>query len=111
MRVAKTDTIAGLPAELARSIVRKFRSREMVAEAVADLLEGTGFEQEVVLAQLETSGYMEKLRIDTDGDVWWDSTIQGNALAMASFGKPISRTTADRLVTMHVPNDRPLALV
>lgn len=98
MRVAKTDTIAGLPAVLARSIVRKLRGREMVGEAVADLLEGTGCEREAVLAELEAAGYMEKVRVDTDGDVWWDSTIQGNALAMASFGKPISRKTAERLI-------------
>ncbi|MFX1822324.1 hypothetical protein PV768_21350 [Pseudarthrobacter sp. CC4] len=41
---------------------------------------------------------MERVRVDADGDVWWDSTIQGNALAMAGFGKPIRRKTADRLV-------------
>ncbi len=99
MRVAKTDTIGGLPAELARSIVRKFRGREMIAEVVADLIEGTGLEPEAVLAGLEAAGYMEKVRVDNDGDVWWDTTVQGNALAMASFGKPISRTTADRLVS------------
>lgn len=99
MRVAKTDTIAGLPAELARTIVRKFRGREMVSEVVADLIEDTGFEHEAVLAGLEAAGYMEKVRVDNDGDVWWDTTIQGNALAMASFGKPISRETADRLIT------------
>lgn len=98
MRVAKTDVIAGLPAGLARSIVRRFRGREMVTEAVADLLEGTGLDPGAVLAGLEAAGYMEKVRVDPDGDVWWDSTIQGNALAMATFGKPISRKTADRLV-------------
>lgn len=42
---------------------------------------------------------MEKVRVDNDGDVWWDTTIEGNALTMASFGKPISRKTADRLVS------------
>jgi len=99
MRVAKTDTVAGLPAELARAIVRKFRGREMVAEVVAALIEDTGFKHEAVLAGLEAAGYMEKVRVDNDGDVWWDTTIQGNALAMASFGKPISRKTADRLVS------------
>lgn len=98
MRVAKTDIIGGLPASLARSIVRKFRGREMVAGVVADLLEGTGLDPADVLAGLKAAGYMEKVRVDPDGDVWWDSTIQGNALAMASFGKPISRKTADRLV-------------
>lgn len=30
--------------------------------------------------------------------VEWTTTILGNALGMASFGKPISRKTADRLV-------------
>ncbi|KRE84179.1 hypothetical protein ASG86_06665 [Arthrobacter sp. Soil764] len=29
VRVSKTDMLAGLPAELARAIVRKFRSRQM----------------------------------------------------------------------------------
>jgi hypothetical protein len=99
MRVTKTDVIAGVPAELARSIVRRFRGREMVAEAVTDLLEDTTFELEAVFAQLEAAGYMEKVRVDNDGETWWDTTIQGNALAMASFGKPISRKTANRLVS------------
>jgi predicted nucleotidyltransferase len=98
VRVSRTDVIAGLPAELARSIARKFRGREMVAEAIADLLEDSGYELDAVLGGLEAAGYLEKVRVDSDGDVWWDTTIQGNALAMASFGKPISRKTADRLV-------------
>jgi len=71
----------------------------MVAEAVADLLEVTGLEPGVVLARLEAAGYMEKVEVDHHGEIWWDTTIQGNALAMASFGKPISRKTADRLVS------------
>lgn len=49
----------------------------MVAEVVADLVEGTGLEPEAVLAGLEAAGYMEKVRVDSDGDVWWDTTIQG----------------------------------
>lgn len=98
MRVSKTDVIAGLPAELARAMVRKFRGRETVAEIAADLLEGTRFELEAVLVPLEAAGYMEKVRVDTDGLAWWGTTIKGNALAMAGFGKPISRKTAERLV-------------
>jgi hypothetical protein len=98
VRVSKTDVIAGLPAELARAIVRKFRGRQMVAEIAEDLLAGTGFELDAVFADLESAGYLEKIRTDRQGDVWWDTTILGNALAMASFGRPISRKTADRLV-------------
>jgi hypothetical protein len=99
VRVAKSDVIAGLPAELARAIVRRFRGREMTVVGVADLLDGTGHEPGTVLAELEAAGYMETVETDAAGDVWWDTTIQGNALAMASFGKPISRKTADRLVS------------
>lgn len=98
MRVSKTDVIAGMPAGLARSIVRKFRGREMVAESVAGLLEDTGYEIDAVFAALEAAGYMERVRTDSDGDIWWDTTIQGNALAMAGFGRPISRPIADRLL-------------
>ena len=64
MRISKTDVIAGAPAKLARSIVRRFRGREMVAEAAADLFEGTIFELTAVLAQLETVGYIEKVHVD-----------------------------------------------
>ncbi|SDQ54136.1 hypothetical protein SAMN04489738_1370 [Pseudarthrobacter chlorophenolicus] len=45
-----------------------------------------------------SAGYMEKVETDHGGDTWWDTTVQGNALAMAGFGKPISRKTADRLI-------------
>jgi hypothetical protein len=36
--------------------------------------------------------------VDEDGDTWWQTSTQGNALAMAGFGKPFTRKTADRLV-------------
>ncbi|MDP9890601.1 hypothetical protein [Pseudarthrobacter enclensis] len=99
MRVAKTGVIAGVPTELARAICRKFRGREMVAEIAEDILAGTGHDLATVFAELEATGYLKKVQTDHDGDVWWDTTVLGNALAMASFGKPISRKTADRLVT------------
>jgi hypothetical protein len=51
VRVSKTDVIAGLPAELARAIVRKFRGRQMVAEIAEDLLAGTGFELDAVFCR------------------------------------------------------------
>jgi hypothetical protein len=98
VRVSKTDVIAGLPAELARAIVRRFRGRQRVAEIAEDLLEDSGYELDAVFAALEAAGYLERIRTDHDGYVWWDTTVLGNALAMASFGKPISRKTADRLV-------------
>jgi Ser/Thr protein kinase RdoA (MazF antagonist) len=83
----------------------------MVAEAVTDLLEDTTFELGAVFARLEAAGYMEKVRDDdNDGETWWDTTIQGNALAMASFGKPISRKTANRLISGMLDRARGLQL-
>jgi predicted nucleotidyltransferase len=99
MRIAKSDTIGGLPAPLARSLVRKFRGGPTVQDAAQQLLKENGFESaDTVFAGLEAGGYLEKFDTDSDGDVWWEATILGNALAMAGFGKPISRKTADRLV-------------
>lgn len=47
------------------------------------------------LRAFEVAGYIKHTEKEggADGD-WWVTTIQGNALAQASFGKPISRATA-----------------
>ena len=39
-------------------------------------------------------------------DVWWVTTVKGNALANASFGKPISRVTATRLLAQVIERAR-----
>ncbi|ABM10585.1 hypothetical protein AAur_pTC10117 (plasmid) [Paenarthrobacter aurescens TC1] len=99
MRIAKSDSVAGLPAPLARSLVRLYGRTAAVPERAGGLLREHGFNDlDSVFAALEAGGYLEKAEVDSDGDVLWVTTILGNALAMASFGKPISRKTADRLV-------------
>ena len=46
------------------------------------------------------TGYVERAKLArTAGDDWWVTTVKGNALANASFGKPVSRATAARLLT------------
>jgi hypothetical protein len=99
MRVAKTDTIAGLPAPVARSLARLFRGGECVQEVGDSLLLKNGIDDsDAAFAALKERGYFEKVDVDHEGYVWWQTTTLGNALAMASFGKPISRRTAERLV-------------
>ena len=99
MRVAKTDNIADLPATLARNLVRLYRGRAVTQDAATSLLHKNGVEDvDRVFAALEAGGYLERLDVEDPGYVWWETTTLGNALAMASFGKPISRKTADRLV-------------
>ncbi|WP_258046211.1 hypothetical protein [Leifsonia shinshuensis] len=51
---------------------------------------------QLAINALTSAGYLEPAG-DDDADMWV-TTIAGNALAQASFGKPISRKTADRLV-------------
>lgn len=99
MRVAKTDTIAGLPAPVARSLVRLFRGGTFAQDIADSLLSRNGAEDaDVVFARMEKAGYLVKPEIDSDMYVWWEATTLGNSLAMASFGKPIRRRTAERLV-------------
>jgi hypothetical protein len=40
------------------------------------------------------------------GDDWWATTVKGNVLANASFGKPISRATAARLLAQVIERAR-----
>jgi hypothetical protein len=100
MRIAKSDTIAGLPAPVARDLVRLYRGGTFVQELADTLLRRNGIEDtDAVFARMEEAGYLVKADTDDDpGYVWWEATTLGNALAMASFGKPITRSTADRLV-------------
>ena len=61
-----------------------------------------GADEDAVQDQMrafEAAGYVECSGLArAEGDDWWVTTVKGNALANASFGKPISRATATRLL-------------
>lgn len=97
MRVAKTDMICGLEAPKARLLMCGYQERQP-AEVAAELLGmDVGLATERLRA-LEGAGYLEHLPDDYWPDGAWTTTISGNALAQASFGKPIARATAERLL-------------
>jgi hypothetical protein len=52
-----------------------------------------------VARALADAGYLRVHIVDHDGQIWWEATIAGNALAQASFGRPITRATAQRHLT------------
>src|ERR1017187_4695325 len=55
----------------------------------------------------EAAGYVERTELArAAGDDWWATTVKGNALANASFGKPISRATAARLLAQVIERAR-----
>ncbi|MDJ0314032.1 hypothetical protein [Arthrobacter sp. H35-D1] len=100
MRIAKTDSIAGLPATVVRGFLRRVKNADFDEEWALTLLDAPDEEPAVVvLGLLEAQGYIERTGASHKGTPWWRTTILGNALAMASFGRPISRKTAERLVS------------
>lgn len=100
MRIAKTDIVAGLPAPAAREFLRQVKNADFDQEWALTLLATNGGDKsETILGRFEEQGYIEQTGAAHNGNAWWTTTILGNAVAMASFGRPISRRTADRLVT------------
>ena len=98
MRVSKNDTICGLAAPTARQLMRAYFDDRPV-EVACDIL---GVSQDAARDQMrafEAAGYVERGGLaHGPGDDWWATTVKGNALANASFGKPINRATAARLL-------------
>jgi predicted nucleotidyltransferase len=98
VRVSKNDTICGLAAPTARQLMRAYYDDRPV-EVACDIL---GVGQDAARNQMrafEAAGYVERSGLaHTAGEEWWATTVKGNALANASFGKPISRATATRLL-------------
>ena len=96
MRVSKDDMIFGLPAPMARQLMRAYfdyRSPDLAAELLGLDLDAA----EDQLRSFEAAGYVQQIDKESAvGDQRWVTTVQGNALAQASFGKPISRATAER---------------
>ncbi|WP_433235032.1 hypothetical protein [Actinomadura nitritigenes] len=58
------------------------------------------------LEAFEAAGYLRRSEEDSLQGAWWETTIRGNALAQASFGKPIKRATADRHLAQVVERAR-----
>ena len=55
----------------------------------------------------EAAGYVERSKLArAAGDDWWVTTVKGNALANASFGKAITGATAARLLVQCVERAR-----
>lgn len=99
MRLSKTDLIGGLPAAAAREIMRHYQSEDGPYQA-GRILDKHGIDTPPaeVLTKLTGLGYLETGSYRGDAGPWWVTTVLGNSLGMASFGKPISRATADRLL-------------
>lgn len=107
MRMAKTDIIAGPPAPAARDFLRRIRFADFHEKWSLALLASHGAsDPHATLLGFEDGGYVERADQSPGDAPWWTTTTLRNALAMASFGKPITRETADRLVAEMVDRAR-----
>ncbi|KZF05182.1 MarR family transcriptional regulator [Rhodococcus sp. EPR-147] len=97
MRISKDEEIAELPATTARTLARWYRVPHVTGVA-AEVLGITDAEAMSALHALAAAGYLERSGAPTDGEDFWVTTTQGNALAQASFSRPITRGTADKYV-------------
>ena len=95
MRLSREDRIAGVPAESARELMRRFRVPQPEG-VISDWIEPDGRTDAEIAQGFAAGGWLEVNIEDLDGEAWWVTTIKGNALAQASFGKPITRATAAR---------------
>jgi hypothetical protein len=96
VRLAKDDTIAGLPAKLARDVVRQL-AVETTPYVLGARLGFTSDEAVKVISGLHACGYIEPVGPPGSPErTVWITTIAGNALAQASFLARITRTTADQ---------------
>jgi len=98
MRVQKTDRVGGIPAPIARKLMQILHGHEFQLAQAERIFRANGIDDvSDAIDGLVADGYLEIVQSDRP-DTKWTPTINGNALAMASFGKPIKRVTADRLV-------------
>ncbi|WP_104062345.1 hypothetical protein [Arthrobacter sp. 4R501] len=84
---------------MARSLVRFFRGGTFAQDVADSLLTRNRIDDaNAAFGRMEEAGYLVRAELDDDRYLWRDATTLRNALAMASFGKPFRRKTAERLV-------------
>ncbi len=76
--------------------MRLYSQREYTAYIGAERLGVSLDEMRSLLQALRQAGYLVTSTTDEDGDRFYTTTLEGNALAQASLAKPIKRATAER---------------
>ncbi|WP_228844771.1 hypothetical protein [Mycobacteroides abscessus] len=97
MRVTRSDRFGGLSAETAREVMRWFSSSKP-DHILCDIAQDDGRSTFEIASALTQEGWLELDHVSVGGESWWKATISGNALAQASFRRPITRATADKHV-------------
>lgn len=96
MRIEPDQTFAGVPAMRVRDMFRTLgHSCSFTAEYVQSHFEIPSEQAIDLVAELERHGFIEP---QDDGSEYWQPTLKGSALALATAAKPIRRTSAERIL-------------
>jgi predicted nucleotidyltransferase len=98
MHIDPKSTIAGLPALSVRAFLRRAADIHWTAQYFENAL-GTPHRRGLAaLRELLALGCIARMSERTDGKIWYQRTLAGSTLALASAAPPLTRETADRKV-------------
>lgn len=98
MRISKEMTIAGVPAVELRDTFKWLGGSHWSGVDLAERLGVAGSTGQQIATKLLEEGYCE-IGMQHQGVSYFNLTMKGAALSLASAAKPIKRATADRLVS------------
>ena len=90
MRIEASETVVGQPALIMRRLLRKGYGFLWGKGLVERILSVDSKTAKLIIKKLESEGYIEKKDSGRHGD-YWENTIKGNALALASAAKSVKR--------------------
>lgn len=98
MRLQRGTPVAGMEPEVARKVARLCRRLGGTESWIASRMGWCLSEAKEALGALEDEGFIHLQTVPYATEPHWVTTVRGNALAMASFLKPITRSKADSLL-------------
>jgi predicted nucleotidyltransferase len=98
MRINSKDTILDVPILRIRKLLRRSMSHgSVIFEKLASQTLKLGEQRtREILDELVRQGYYEA-RENRQGEPYWENTIKGNSLAMATAARPVTRAKADKI--------------
>jgi predicted nucleotidyltransferase len=97
MYIDKNSKISQFPALKVRDLLRKLKGSPFALEQVSYYLEEDLDSTKQLLSNLEKDGYIEKSEYFSKPG-FWDVTLKGSSLSLASATKPIKRQTAKKVL-------------
>jgi predicted nucleotidyltransferase len=94
MKIEPSDTIVGQPALIIRRLLRKGYGFLWGIGLVEEILHVDSRTAKRIIKGLDSEGYIEKKDSGRQCD-YWENTIKGNALALASAAKSVKRARAE----------------